>query len=127
LGSRQVMDAHFDGKRFPVQAADTLEKQGIPTAVFAPDYWGGYLIYRFYPRMKVVVDDRHDLYGEAFLREYLNTIHAAPEWSKLLDEKQVNIVLLPAGSSLANVLKETPGWRVQYEDATAVMLERMQK
>ena len=123
LGDRQVMNAHFDGKRFPVQAAAAMESAGFPQTVFAPDYWGGYLIYRFYPRMKVVVDDRHDLYGEAFLQEYLTTIHVAPEWKKMLDDKQVEWVLLPEGSSLANALRESR-WKVRYSDDTAVLLQK---
>jgi hypothetical protein len=117
------MHAHFDGKRFPVRAGDALEHAGLPPTIFSPDYWGGYLIYRFYPRMKVVVDDRHDLYGEAFLRKYLATIHFIPGWNKLLDEKNVQWALLPEGSSLANGLKEA-GWTIHYEDDTAVLLKK---
>jgi hypothetical protein len=123
VGGHKVMDAHFDGKRFPVDGASAMESTGLPAKVFAPDYWGGYLIYRFYPRMKVVVDDRHDLYGETFLRQYLATIHVVPGWTKLLDENQVDWALLPASSSLATALKQTK-WPVRFEDGTAVLLER---
>jgi hypothetical protein len=123
LGGRPLMSAHFDAKRFPVQAADALEHAGTPPTIFAPDYWGGYLIYRFYPNMKVVVDDRHDLYGEAFFRKYLATIHLIPGWRKLLEEENVEWVLLPEGSPLANGLKQA-GWNVRYSDKTAVILQR---
>jgi hypothetical protein len=123
LAGRQLMNAHFDSKRFPVQAADAIEHAGTPPAIFAPDYWGGYLIYRFYPGMKVVLDDRHDLYGEAFFRKYLATIHLIPGWKKLLEEEKVEWVLLPEGSPLANGLKEA-GWNVRYSDTTAVILQR---
>jgi hypothetical protein len=104
IEGRQIMNAQFDSKRFPVQAADALEHAGAPPTIFAPDYWGGYLIYRFYPGMKVVVDDRHDLYGEAFLRRYLAAIHLIPGWKKLLEEQNVEWVMLPEGSALANGL-----------------------
>jgi hypothetical protein len=123
LGGRQFMSAHFDEKRFPAQAASVLEQMGLPRQVFAPDYWGGYLIYRFYPRMRVVLDDRHDLYGEAFLRDYLTTIHVTPGWEKMLDEKHVEWALLPEKSSLANMLKVS-GWKVYYEDETGVLLQK---
>ena len=123
FAGRQIMNAHFEGKRFPVEAAAAIETMGLPPTIFAPDYWGGYLIYRFYPRMRVVVDDRHDLYGETFLRQYLATIHLAPDWMKLLDDNHVDWALLPAGSTLANALKQS-NWQVGFEDQTSVLLER---
>ena len=76
--------------------------------------------------MKVFVDDRHDLYGEQFLREYLTAIRLAPGWDEVLDEKRVNWVLMPGNSSLANMLKETHRWRVIYADDVAILLEREQ-
>jgi hypothetical protein len=121
LGSRQLMDAHFDAKRFPVEAADYVIDSSLREPIFAPDYWGGYLIYRFYPEMKVVVDDRHDFYGEQFLKNYLNIVHVEPGWETSLDQLQTTWVLAPAGSSLANILKESSHWKVTHEDKTAVM------
>ena len=94
---------------------------------FAPDSWGGYLIYRLYPQNKVFVDDRHDLYGEEFLKEYLKAIRLTPDWNGFLEEKQVNWALLPAESSLANMLKETSRWNLVYQDGTSVLLERKEK
>jgi hypothetical protein len=70
-GSSLLMDAHFDPRRMPVEAVNYLEKNQIPGPVLSPDNWGGYLIYRLYPRIRVVVDDRHDLYGAQFFRSYL--------------------------------------------------------
>jgi hypothetical protein len=95
--------------------------------VFCQDSWGGYLIYRLYPQNKVFVDDRHDLYGEEFLKDYLKAIRVAPEWDKFLREKRVNWALLPAESSLANMLEETSRWSVLYRDGTSALLERKNK
>ena len=124
LGSRQIMDAQFDAKRFPVQAVNVIAQRGLRAPVFAPDYWGGYLIYRLYPQTQVVVDDRHDLYGEQFLKDYLRVTHVAPGWDRVLDEKHVALVLTPTESSLANILRETAGWQITYEDPVAALFER---
>lgn len=124
LASRQIMDAHFDAKRFPVQAVDVIGHQDIRDPIFAPDYWGGYLIYRLYPATKVFVDDRHDLYGSEFLKQYLATVHVEPDWDKLLNELHVRWALVPEGSPLANILKEAAPWSVVYEDNTAVLFRR---
>lgn len=124
LGSRQIMDAHFDAERFPVQAVNAIAQDDNRAPIFAPDYWGGYLIYRLYPQTLVVVDDRHDLYGEQFLKDYLRVTRVAPGWDKVLDSKQVTRVLAPAESSLANILRETTGWQIRYQDKVAVLFER---
>ena len=58
LGSRLVMNVHFDSRRFPVQAVDYLEKSNLSKVTVSPDYWGGYLIYRLYPKALVAVDAR---------------------------------------------------------------------
>jgi hypothetical protein len=125
--SHPWMDAHFDPGHFPVRASEVIVQRGIHEAIFAPDSWGGYLIYRFYPQNKVFVDDRHDLYGEEFLREYLKAIRLTPDWKGFLEEKKVNWALLPAESSLANMLKETSQWNLVYQDGTSVLLERKDK
>src|SRR5262249_33644429 len=64
VGAGRLIDAHFDGKRFPVEAVDFIVQHQIRQPIFAPDYWGGYLIYRLDPGNKVFVDDRHDFYGD---------------------------------------------------------------
>lgn len=124
LGSHQLMEAHFDSQRLPVQAADVIAQRGIDEPIFAPDSWGGYLIYRLYPQTQVFVDDRHDLYGAQFLKDYLKLIQVAPGWNEGLNEKHVNWVLVPAGSALASMLRETSRWTVTYEDSTAVLFHR---
>jgi hypothetical protein len=124
IGSRQVVNVRFRETRFPVQAADVIEQSGVREPVFAPDYWGGYLIYRLYPQVKVFVDDRHDLYGDQFIKNYLKVILVQPEWEKVLDEDQVNWVLVPTESSLANILKLSSRWKAIHEDKTAVLFEK---
>jgi hypothetical protein len=120
LGATPLMDAHFSEKRFPVAAVNSLAKQNPDGAILSPDYWGGYLIYRLYPRMRVVVDDRHDYYGEGFLKSYLKIVNAEPGWKDFLRQHPAQYVLLPKDSALANLLLETPGWTPFYRDEVAI-------
>jgi hypothetical protein len=124
LGARPLMHAHFDGKRFPIGAADFLAAQGIGSQVFNPDYWGGYLIYRLGPNYKVFMDDRHDFYGEPFVRDYLKVKRIEPGWQEVLEKQRVNWVLVPPDWTLANALKELPQWRVVYDDHRAILFAR---
>jgi hypothetical protein len=124
LGSSLLMDAHFDPKRMPVAAVNYLEKHEVHGSVLSPDYWGGYLIYRLYPKDRVVVDDRHDLYGEQFFRSYLKMMHVEQGWQEFLDAHEAACVLLPRGAALANTLVETKGWKSIYADDVAIIFVR---
>jgi len=124
LGSVQLINAYFDDKRFPVEAAAVIAQRDIREPIFCPDQWGGYLIYRLYPQTKVLVDDRHDLYGDQFFEDYLKVVFVQPEWSKVLDEKNVNWVLVQKDSSLGTILGLTSEWKLIHEDGTAVLFHR---
>jgi hypothetical protein len=124
LGRRPLMDAHFDAKRFPVAAVNYLETHDVPGPLVSPDYWGGYLIYRLYPRVHMVVDDRHDFYGEEFLKSYLKMVHVEPGWEDFLQQHQAQGVVVPKDSALANILGETGGWKAIYRDDVAVAFVR---
>ena len=133
LGSWQVIHAQFDPKKMPVAAVTFLQgeivgDQASTEPVFSTDAWGGYLIYRMYRERKVVVDDRHDLYGSGRIRKYLILMQAEPGWQRVLEEEQIRTALLPTDSTLANLLRELPReWRVAYEDKVAVLFEKRQK
>jgi hypothetical protein len=68
---RSLIHAHFDSHRFPEAAVRGLQASDDKEPVLVPDYWGGYFIYQLYPDRLVVVDDRHDLYGEEKFKSYL--------------------------------------------------------
>ena len=130
VGSSVWMNAHFDPGRMPVEAVNYLQMQKLPGPILSPDYWGGYLIYRLYPETKVVIDDRHDLYGEEFLKSYLKLAKVQPGWKEFLQEHDVRCLVLARDAALANLLVgmqmplEKPDWIEVYGDDTAVVLVR---
>ena len=119
IASSQLMDAHFDPTRMPVDAVNFLQRQGERGPIFSPDYWGGYLIYRLYPHSKVVVDDRHDFYGEGFLQLYLTAIHLEPGWDQRI--RAYDCLLLPKRAALTTVLLNMPEWKTLYSDDVATV------
>ncbi|HMF91569.1 MAG TPA: hypothetical protein VKL40_13065 [Candidatus Angelobacter sp.] len=122
--SRKATMIAFNDKQVPARAVEYMAGHNIRDHFFSPDFWGGYLIYRLYPNVRLMVDDRHDFYGAPFVRDYLTMLQVGPGWRNLLDGNQVNWVLAPCDSSLANALKAVPDWRVIHEDETAVIFER---
>ncbi|MGD1023534.1 MAG: hypothetical protein ABR880_12180 [Candidatus Sulfotelmatobacter sp.] len=121
LGTTPLMRAHFGAKRFPVAAVDYLESHHVSGPVFGPDYWGGYFIYRLYPQVKVAMDDRHDFYGEEFVKSYLKIVHVEPGWNDFLNQHEVRAIVVPKDSALANILLETPRWQPIYTDDVAIV------
>jgi hypothetical protein len=124
LGSAQLMNAHFDPRRMPVEAVNYFEAHRLSGPILAPDSWGGYLIYRLYPGERVIVDDRHDLYGEEFFKSYLKMIRVEQGWQQFLDSQYFTLVMFPRNTALTNVLLESPQWKPIYQDDTAVIFER---
>jgi hypothetical protein len=124
LGAKPLMDAHFDATRFPAAAVDYLTKEDVQGPLVSPDDWGGYLIYRLYPRVRMVIDDRHDFYGEQFLKSYLKMVNAEPGWQDFLQQSRAHCVVVPKDSALANLLEETAGWKAIYSDEVATVFVR---
>jgi hypothetical protein len=121
VGATKLVDAHFDPKRMPTEAVNFLESQRVRGPILSPDYWGGYLIYRLYPKEKVVVDDRHDLYGEPFFKSYLKAVRLQRGWQDFLREHEAGCLVLPRDGALANGLVEGHGWKSVYADDVAIV------
>ena len=90
--------------------------------VLTNEVWGSYLIY--YSNTRSVIDTRMDMYGDATVQKWSNTLNLQPGWQKNLDASGVDTLIYPAQAWQREWLVGTGNWRVHYQDATAVMLER---
>ena len=116
LGGHQLLDFRFDENRFPVRASEFVERQNLQGNLFTSDLWAGYLIYRNPRRYKVFFDGRSDMYGESFMKEYLDLSALNYNWKDVLKKYRIAWILVPADSSLATVLGETAEWKLAYHD-----------
>jgi len=121
LCARASLGVHFDPARMPVAAVNYLEQNHLRGPVFSPDSWGGYLIYRLYPREQVVLDDRHDLYGEAFLKSYLKALHGEAGWKEFLQQHEAGCLVLPKNAALTSLLMQSDQWQSLYADPVATV------
>ena len=113
----------FPKDQFPVVAASAVEKLPSDTRLFAPDKFGGYLIYRFDRARKVFFDGRSDFYGARFLKDYGRMVQVRPGWRAQWASWHFTHALMPPDYSLVPAL-EAEGWKSIYRDGTAVLLER---
>jgi hypothetical protein len=110
--------AGFPPDQFPVAAYPHIPPQA---RLFAPDKYGGYLIYRSDGRLKVFIDGRSDLYGAEFLKQYARMTQVRPGWRDIWEAWKFTHALLPNDYSLVPALQQI-GWKVVYSDTTSTLL-----
>jgi hypothetical protein len=115
----------FSQRVFPVQAMDWAIENPPGKQVFNYFPWGGYLLFRAWPDMKVFIDGQTDFYGEALTREYEQVITLKDGWEQVLTRHHVDWVIMPTDSRLVRALRQDDGWAEAYADATAVVLQRV--
>ncbi len=86
--------------------------------------WGGYLLFRLWPRELVFVDSQSDFYGEALMRNYQSILDGNAGSKLLLDEYQVEWAIIQTQSPLADLLSSDHEWAVVYLDKVAVIAAR---
>ena len=99
----------LDTERFPIEAAGYLDTEDV----WHDDVAGGYLIYA--SRLPVFIDDRAELYGAEFFREFVDTRRGTPAWQSVFDRHGIREALVDTDSGLAEVLRGE-GWRVNFSN-----------
>ncbi len=112
----------FDPAVFPVAAVDWLEEHPRDGEMFNYFPWGGYLLYRGFPGLRVFIDGQTDFYGEVLTRQYEQVLDTADGWEEVLEEYDVTWVILPPDELLVQVLQTGLNWQMMYRDDTAVIL-----
>jgi hypothetical protein len=110
--------------RFPARAASYLDAQKLPAPIFNAHDFGGYLIWRLYPRYRVYIDGRTDLYGRAFLDDFIQVYQVNVDPRPTLNRDHIRTVLVEPRSNLAGFLRTLPEWKRVYEDPVAVIFSR---
>jgi hypothetical protein len=87
------------------------------------DIWGGYLIYRLYPDVRVFWDGRADFYGTPYNLAAIDALKGRPGWDKTLAENRITAVLVPVDQPLASLLAQSKDWHVAYRDQVAILFQ----
>ena len=115
----------YNAASFPVKAVDWIGAHPQQGNMLNDLNWGGYILYRLWPTHRVFIDSQSDFYGEEFIRQYDSIITGKDGWADLLADWQVEWMIIAPGSRLATLARLEPEWKVTYEDAIAVILERL--
>ena len=141
---KTVTIAHAE--TYPVRAVEIIRERKLPGPMFNNFDWGGYLIWEL-PEYPVSIDGRTNLYGEARLVRSIDTWSGDPGWEKNPEMNAAGFVIAPkptdwvefgklldehpddwrdrranrTAKDLGELLRRHPGWRIEYEDDTAII------
>lgn len=113
----------------PVHSAEFLNNISFSGNLFNADRYGGYLLWKCYPRLNVSHDTRLTLRPDAFYREYLTIVQKPDHFYFWTEKWNVSAVCLPIAPidrylSLAASLYNKPGWRLVFTDGAEALFMR---
>ncbi|MBZ5582559.1 MAG: hypothetical protein LAQ30_10220 [Acidobacteriia bacterium] len=130
-GSFQLRPAEW---KYPASAADFLLAHGIGGPIFNTYEYGGYLIWRLWPRERVFIDGR--ALNESVFLDYARILYNrdgsdGKSAQELLDEYGVRTIVMNGFEysgglqyQLAPALAGSAAWKLVYADAQAVVFVR---
>lgn len=110
-GQRLQLGREPGAAGYPQRSADYLAAHQLEGNLFNEYHWGGYLIYRLYPRYPVFVDGRADPFPDRVLDDYRAIARLQPGWQALLASYGVTVAVVDRTGPLAGALRADPGWR----------------
>ena len=126
--------AKLDPATVPVELAEPLraELAANPEGrLFNDANLGGFAIYHAPPGRRVFMDDRFELYGDPWIREYVRVVYHAPEgfdaWADGYGFDHALIAVLPNADRipLEKYLSESPRWAEVARCESGVLLRRV--
>jgi hypothetical protein len=104
----------------PALAIKAVKEAGIEGSVLNSYETGGYLIYT---GIAPFIDGRNDVYGDSFLKRYIDALElrSSDDLQKILDEYKISWTLLMPGSPAVAMFDRLPQWRRLYADKAAVV------
>jgi hypothetical protein len=124
VGQVSARRASDEARNFPAAAVEFIRENRLPQPVFNEYGWGGYMIWKLQPDYRVYIDGRADVYGDAFMEEFLNTRDGVAAWRGPLEREGVRTVAVNPDAPLASLLRQETGWRKVFEDKQAVIFVR---
>jgi hypothetical protein len=120
--SNQALEVQVAGD-FPEGAAHYIETHHLQGPLLNDLSWGGYLIWRL-PGLPVALDGRTNVYGEDRIVQFSKLWKGKPGWNDDPDLRRSNLVLTPSDAAIASLLRNSPDFRIAYEDSQAVVFQR---
>jgi hypothetical protein len=107
------------GSIFPKKAAFYLSKEYLNGNMYNQFGYGGYLEYLLYPKYKVFMDGRIDMYFCCEFKDLYNTLSTTHHYEQLFDQYHISYVILstndPDGYGMSNLLRKDSQFGLVFE------------
>jgi tetratricopeptide (TPR) repeat protein len=123
----------FGASRQAQPATDFLRDAGISGRLLTEYEWAGYAIHELWPRVRVFIDSRSEVYGEAFLAEFRRAKNHEETARAVLERHAVDLVMVrqrpypitePRNRGLLNAIEADPRWGLIFVDDRSVVYAR---
>ena len=111
-------------REFPVDAVAYVKRNKLIGPIFNTLDWGGFLIWSL-PQLPVTIDGRTNLHGDQRLEALFDVWQGRPGWDANPELRNANIVIAGHGWPLTQLLRTDSGYRIAYEDRTALIFTRV--
>ncbi len=119
LSAVTLTSDHYDLSAYPEPTIDWLEEQGVfanDTAMLHTDVVGNYLTQRYDGEYGIFIDDRFELHPRVLIEDYLTLARGMPDWDEALDRWEIEVIMWPSASPLAELISYEDEWQVVFED-----------
>lgn len=131
-----VQDKVFKGgllaQSFPQALADFAEEQHLQGRSFNHMAWGGYLLWRLSPSVKMYIDGR--MLDQTRSVPYTHILWATWQGIQFFEQENFQLVMMPYHGrfdpqryKLIDYLYAQPEWRVVYRDASGLVFKRNER
>jgi hypothetical protein len=117
-------ELRFPESKFPISFIEQHRDLISSSRVYTLDSWADYLTYRSYPRQRIFVDGRGDLFGRELSNDYVRILNGQQGWQDVLRRNRIDLVLVPAQSTIAALLTERAEWTLVAADGSTTMFSR---
>ncbi|MGD9496958.1 MAG: hypothetical protein AB7Y46_11720 [Armatimonadota bacterium] len=109
---------------YPIECVRFADREGIEGRMFNTYRWGGYLIWRLWPRQRVFIDGRADVIGREIAMDWQKAHKLEDGWQEVLERYRIDWAILSVSSPLCRALEIHPDWRLACEEPTARLYVR---
>ncbi|MFC1591983.1 hypothetical protein ACFL43_05625 [Thermodesulfobacteriota bacterium] len=110
---------------YPVHAVRWMKASGISGNCAVFFNWGEYVIWHLKNRVRVSIDGRYrTVYPEEVIRKNFQLLYAEQGGEALLHGYPTDLVLMPNGFPVVDVLEQLPQWQPVFRSALATLFIR---
>lgn len=114
-------------KSTPVRAMDYIQQHELTGNIFHPQIYGDYMIWRLWPQQKTFIDGRVHLFDDHVIQDYRLAFRDS-HWEDHLAKYEIRYLLLSKeeedNQMMIATAKNSPHWRLLYEDELSILFER---